>query len=232
MSKAAIGDAGEPRSARRPLGDVAYGRVLDMIVRGDLEPGSPLREAHLADRLGTSRVPVREALQRLAEEGWVVRRLHSGARVRIPTRQDIDEVFDMRMLLESEAARLACHTASLADGDRLREFIAAGRTAAQARDEPGVAEANAHFHAAIAELSGNGLLVQMLELLSRRGRWLFTAVAQSRAPHSLAEHEEMTSALMDRDVHRVQALTRAHVERTRTALLQHWSEDRGPAPPE
>src|SRR5690625_4836028 len=78
----------------RPLGEIAYARILDMIVRGELDPGSPLRENHLADELGTSRVPVREALQRLAEEGWVHRRPHSGARVRIPTRRDIDEVFD------------------------------------------------------------------------------------------------------------------------------------------
>lgn len=209
---------------RRPLGEVAYERLLDMIIRGDLESGAALPEKHLAEMLGTSRIPVREALQRLAEEGWIVRRPHSGARVRIPTRRDIDEVYDLRIVLECEAVRQASRLCSLADGDHLRELIAAGRTAAESHDDRGVVDANSAFHGTVATLSQNRLLVQMLRLLDRRGRWLFAAVAKSRAPHSLSEHEEIVTALMNHDVESAVDLTRVHVEHTRAALVQHWVE--------
>lgn len=209
---------------RRPLGEVAYERMLDMIIRGDLGAGDALPESRLAETLGTSRVPVREALQRLAEEGWIVRKPHSGARVRVPTRRDIDEVYDLRVVLECEAVRLASRLCSLADSDRLRELIAAGRAAAEAQDDRGVVDANSAFHRGIAALSENSLLVQMLQLLDRRGRWLFAAVAKSRAPHSLSEHEDIVQALTDRDVDRAVELTRMHVEHTRSALLRHWAE--------
>lgn len=66
------------------------------------------------------------------------------------------------------------------------------------------------------------LLVQMLRLLDRRGRWLFAAVAKSRAPHSLSEHEDIVAALVGRDIDHATDLTRAHIEHTRAALVQHW----------
>lgn len=214
----------ERAEQRRPLGEVAYERLLDMIIRGDLEAGAALPEKQLAQMLGTSRIPVREALQRLAEDGWIVRRPHSGARVRVPTRRDIDEVYDLRVVLECEAVRQASRLCSLADGDDLRELIAAGRAAAAAHDDRGVVDANSAFHGQIAALSQNRLLVQMLRLLDRRGRWLFSAVAKSRAPHSLSEHEEIVTALIDRDIENVVEHTRVHIEHTRTALVRHWVE--------
>lgn len=213
-----------PPERRQPLGEVAYERLLDMIIRGEIGAGATLPETKLAEMLGTSRIPVREALQRLAEEGWVLRRPHSGARVRVPTRREVDEVYDLRVVLECEAVRLASRLCSLADGERLRDLIDAGRRAADAHDNRGVVDANSAFHGTIAQLSQNRLLVQMLELLDRRGRWLFAAVAKSRAPHSLSEHEAIVAALLDREIDVVMNLTRAHIEHTREALLRHWGK--------
>lgn len=207
-----------------PLGEQVYSRLVDMIVHGDLEPGAILREQRLAQSLGTSRVPVREALQRLADEGWVDRQPRVGARLRVPTTQDIDEIYDLRRLLEAEAVRLAARHISMAHAERLRDLITAGTAAADADDQRGVVEANSAFHNAIGQLTGNALLCQFLKLLDTRGRWLFATVAQSRAGQSLPEHGEILAALERGDVDEAVRWTILHVENTRQALHEHWKQ--------
>lgn len=208
----------------QPLRERVYRRLSEMIVRGDIRPGEPLRENRLAGILGTSRAPVREALQRLEEDGWVDRRSRYGARLKVPSRTDVDEVFDMRRLLEVEAVRLAVRRASLEDVDRLRAIARAGRTATRRGDQGKVIEANARFHGAIAELSRNRLLAQTLAGLDRRIRWMYGFVKVAR----MIEHDEILAALENRDARRAAAAVRDHVERTRRLFHENWSP---PVPP-
>jgi DNA-binding GntR family transcriptional regulator len=193
-----------------------------MIIHGELAPGEALREMRLAETLGTSRVPIREALQRLADEGWVVRRPRSGARVKVPTESDIDEIFDVRVLLEVEAVRRAFRHISLSDADALRKIIENGREALRQGDLRAVVVANGEFHSGIAQLTENNLLVLMLGMLDRRVRWLFGTVAMSRSDTSLAQHAAILDALLERDVEAAVAITTQHVEQTRTALHEQW----------
>lgn len=208
------------------LSDRVFRQISDLIIYGDIAPGEPLREVHLAGRLGTSRVPVREAIQRLAEEGWVIRRPRSSARVRIPTLTDIDEVFDLRALLETDAVRRAARYISLADIEGLRDVVDSARSAADADDQRAVIEANRRFHGTIAGLARNGLLLQVLSQLDRRVQWLFGSVAQLRVTHSLLEHASILDALEARDVEAATAAARGHVEATRRALHEHWQRTR------
>jgi DNA-binding GntR family transcriptional regulator len=212
----------ETESSEVSLGEVAYRQLTDMIIHGELAPGEALREMRLAETLGTSRVPIREALQRLADEGWVVRRPRSGARVKVPTESDIDEIFDVRVLLEVEAVRRAFRHISLSDADALRKIIENGREALRQGDLRAVVVANGEFHSGIAQLTENNLLVLMLGMLDRRVRWLFGTVAMSRSDTSLAQHAAILDALLERDVEAAVAITTQHVEQTRTALHEQW----------
>ncbi|MQA85544.1 MAG: FCD domain-containing protein [Streptosporangiales bacterium] len=206
----------------QPLRERVYRRLSEMIIQGEIKPGEPLREARLAEVLGTSRVPVREALQRLEEDGWVDRRRRYGARLKVPSRADIDEVFDLRRLLEVEAVRLAVRRASLEDVDRLRAIAREGRAATRRGDQNQVIEANARFHSAIAELSRNRLLAQTLAGLDRRVRWLYGFVRLAR----MVEHDEILAALEDRDARRAAAAVRDHVEQTRRLFQENWTAPR------
>jgi DNA-binding GntR family transcriptional regulator len=217
-----LGRVPQRRSSELPLGEVVYRQLTDMIIHGELAPGEPLREMRLAEAVGTSRVPIREALQRLADEGWVIRRPRSGARVKVPSQSDVDEIFDLRVLLEVEAVRRALRHISLSDADALREVIDLGRAALSHDDLRAVVVANSAFHSGIAQLTRNELLVQMLAMLDRRVRWLFGTVALTRSETSLAQHAALLDALVDRDVEAAVEITTQHVEQTRAALHEQW----------
>jgi DNA-binding GntR family transcriptional regulator len=215
---------GEPPTS---LAEKAYQRLADMIIDGEIAPGEPLREMRLAGQLGTSRVPVREALQRLHDDGWLIKVPRSGARVKFPTLEDVDEVFDLRILLEVEAVRLAVRHVSLADADGLRVLVERGYEASDRGDAKAIVDANGRFHAAVAELSQSGLLCQMLAMLDRRVRWLFGAVAADRSGHSLQEHSDLIDALVARESETAMRIIRQHIESTRRALHEHWTRAEG-----
>lgn len=208
--------------ALAPLGEVVYERLTDMIISGEVAPGDRLRELQIATQFGTSRVPVREALQRLADDGWIVRVHGAGARVTTPTRTDVDELFDLRRILEAEAVRLAVRHLSLGSAESIRAHITAAHEAVDRNDSRAIAEANRRFHAEIAELSNSKLLCKILHDLERRVQWMFAFVAINRANHSLKEHSDLIDAMLDRDVTLAVKITEHHVESTREALYAHW----------
>lgn len=207
-----------------PLSESVHNRLLDMIVYGEFTPGERLREVQVSEMLGTSRVPVREAIQRLADDGWVDRRPRSGARVRVPTLSDIDDLFDLRAVLEQAAIERAARFICQDDIDALRGVIAGAKDAALRGDQRAVVEANHVFHRATAELSGNALLERSLLLMDKRVQWLFSSVALARSDRSLPEHEGILAALEDRDVAEAMRLVRLHVRGTRDALRAQWGE--------
>src|SRR5215469_1119399 len=117
---AVAGSAGAERAVIRPLArpvplrQSVYEALVDLIVTAELKPGQHLVETDLARQLGVSRQPVREALHRLEAEGWVDLRPAQGAFVHVPTDQEVDELLDVRALLEAETARLAAGNATRA----------------------------------------------------------------------------------------------------------------------
>src|SRR5215470_2614416 len=94
-----------------PLRQSVYDALIDLIVGGELPPGQHMVETDLARQLGVSRQPIREALHRMEAEGWVDLRPSQGAFVHVPTDSEVDELLDVRALLEAETARLAAASA-------------------------------------------------------------------------------------------------------------------------
>ncbi|WP_137034757.1 GntR family transcriptional regulator, partial [Streptomyces albus] len=122
--------SGVPKLRRPgPLREQVYEALLSLITTRQLRPGQHLVESELADRLGVSRQPVREALQRLATDGWVDLRPAQGAFVHEPSEEEADQLLSVRTLLEAEAARLAAAHAGPEGVAELEELCARGEAA-------------------------------------------------------------------------------------------------------
>ncbi|MEU3985421.1 GntR family transcriptional regulator [Streptomyces sp. NPDC026672] len=202
-----------PRLVRpEPMRDRVYDALLELISTRSLLPGQRLVETELASRLGVSRQPVREALQRLNTEGWVDLRPAQGAFVHEPTGEETDQLFVVRTLLETEAARLAATAPSSADLERLDELCTTGEAALAADDVDGVVMANAAFHAYVMELAGNAVLAELAARVERKVRRYYTPIAHE----AWTEHRELIAAFAARDEDRALHVMRAHTVNART----------------
>jgi DNA-binding GntR family transcriptional regulator len=210
-----------PRLKRpAPLREGVYETLLELIITRALRPGQHLVESDLAARLGISRQPVREALQRLSTEGWVDLRPAHGAFVHTPTEEEADQLLAVRSLLEAESARLAAANATPQAIARLRGMCEQGVKALAADDVDAVVAANASVHSAIVELAGNKVLAELAAQVDRRVRWYYTPVARQRGTESWTEHAALIDALAEHDGERAAQIMREHTEQTRRSYHQ------------
>lgn len=206
-----------------PLRQSVYEAMVELIADGVLTPGQHLVETELARHLGVSRQPVREALHRLEAEGWVDLRPSQGAFVHVPTDQEVDQLLDVRELLEVEIARLAARSASPAAVARLRVIWHEGEVAVESGEVERAVSANNEFHAVLAAAAGNAVLAELAAIVARRVRWYYRLVAPLRGQGSWSEHLDLIDAIEAGDPDRAALIARGHTERTRTAY--HRPED-------
>jgi DNA-binding GntR family transcriptional regulator len=207
--------AGTRRVARpAPLRQAVYDTLAEMIASGSLKPGQHLVESDLAEHLGVSRQPIREALQRLAVDGWVELRPAYGAYVHVPTTEEVAQLLGVRSVLESYSAREAAQHATRERIAHLRELYDAGVAALATDDEAALVAANADLHAYIVQISGNRVLVELISQVERRVRWYYTPIARPRGKEAWNEHDTLIKAIADGDAGLAEQLMRAHTERT------------------
>jgi DNA-binding GntR family transcriptional regulator len=207
--------AGTRRVARAaPLRQAVYDTLAEMIASGSLKPGQHLVESDLAEHLGVSRQPIREALQRLAVDGWVELRPAYGAYVHIPTAEEVAQLLGVRSVLEAYSAREAARHAAKERLARLRELYDAGVTALTGDNESVLVVANADLHAYIVQMSGNRVLAELISQVERRVRWYYTPIARPRGQEAWHEHEGLIKAIAAGDADLAEQLMRAHTERT------------------
>lgn len=203
-----------------PQGQSAYRRLLDEIRNGVLAPGMRLREVEIAERLGLSRTPVREAMRLLEGDGLVVHQPRLGATVRTLDYAEIMELYEMRAVLEGTAARLAARAASEVELSELTalnaEFAAALGHQAQA------AEINRQFHMILQDAAKNRFLIKSISSLQKTMMILgpTTLMDGTRAEEAVAEHARVLDALNARDGMRAEAEMRAHIEAAQRARLK------------
>ena len=200
-----------------PLRQSVYDALVELVVGGELRPGQHLVETELARQLGVSRQPVREALHRLEAEGWVDLRPSQGAFVHVPTDQEVDELLDVRELLEAETARRAVRAATPEGVAQLRVIWRDGAAAADSGDVQRAVAANNGFHAAIAAVAGNSVLADLAGIVGARVRWYYRLVVPARGQESWTEHLELIDAIEERSEERAVMIARKHTERTRSA---------------
>lgn len=227
--------AGPRRVARpAPLRQAVYDALAEMIASGSLKAGQHLVESELAEQLGVSRQPIREALQRLAVDGWVELRPSYGAYVHVPTAEEVTQLLGVRSVLEAYSAREAAQHATKEHVARLRELYDAGLAALSADDHAGLVAANADFHTFIAVISGNRVLTELISQVGRRVRWYYTPLARPRGRDAWDEHEALITAIGDHDADVAERLMRAHTERAtefdRTEFDRTGAADTGVGP--
>ena len=145
-----------------PLRDVVFNTLRQAILKGELEPGERLMEIQLADRLGVSRTPIREAIRKLELEGLVLMIPRKGAEVAKISEKSLRDVLEVRRSLEELAIELACQRMTEDDIKELEEAQEAFRSAIQSADAMTIAETDEHYHDIIYNGTGNNRLVQIL----------------------------------------------------------------------
>jgi DNA-binding GntR family transcriptional regulator len=193
--------------------DQVYSATRARIMDGTLRRGARIHQEDLADELGVSRTPVREALRRLAAEGLVEMRTNRGARVADVGRDDMNAAYEARLVIEPGAARLAAQHPSPRSLSRMRSAVAAQRRAI-----PNVRrsfEANRDFHLALVEASGNPFLLQLAERLwvTRIGEAIYERQSETLERMGLYadEHEQILLAVEAGNGRRAESITRRHL---------------------
>ncbi|MFY0634347.1 MAG: GntR family transcriptional regulator [Vannielia sp.] len=203
-------------SGRRKTASLrVYETLRDDIAGGRYGVGDRLTEESLAEAFEVSRTPVREALRRLASEGFVILSPHAGALVKGWSAQDARDVFETRAIIESEAAARAARNATPRD---VEELDALARRMEQAagtplRDVTGYSEMNRDFHARILRLSGNQRLEDIALNLMDLGFLVrsYRLFEQEDVERSLSDHRQLVKAIGAGEAAWAGAVMRAHV---------------------
>ncbi|MEV5608613.1 GntR family transcriptional regulator [Streptomyces sp. NPDC052225] len=213
LARGALAPAG-PIARPAPLRQAVYDALIEMIINGTLHPGQHLVEAELAERLGVSRQPVREALQRLQAAGWVDLRPAQGAFVHAPTVEECAQLLGVRAVLETYSAQGAARHATPHDVAALWDLQEAGIAALAAGDARAIVEANAALHSHITLLSRNAVLAELIPQVDQRVRWYYMPIAKPRGKDAWSEHALIIEAIAAGDPERAEALMRRHTQST------------------
>ena len=185
-----------------------------------LAPGSELREQDLAQRFGTSKSPVRDAMQKLEREGLVEIAPRQGHRVAQVSMADAGDLIDLRQVLEAAALRMASERAAERDLVALDRFRKGDTASLRA-----FAEYNRAFHSELARLSGNGRIAsELARLMEGYERMCVVSLSGPTDPEwwarPLADHNAIIDALQARDAARAQAASRRHAAWSEAAILR------------
>lgn len=202
-----------------PARDLALAKLRNAILSGYFKPGDRLVERELCEKMGVSRTPIREAIRKLEQEGLVTTIPYKGPVVTIPTLEDIEEVFQVRAVLEGLAVRLLTTRRDTRAIQAMRKAVEAGERALERGDLRALVAANRAFHEAISRGSGNKLLQSLLcNLRARIGLLRVQSLSlPGRSEESVKEHRKLLRAVERGLADDGEALMRAHVARAREA---------------
>jgi DNA-binding GntR family transcriptional regulator len=201
---------------RPTLHDAIVARVRDMIIEGELVPGTRLHEGNLGKMLGVSRTPLREALKFLVSEGLLELSPGRGAVVRQFSAKDVHDSLIVLGNLEGLAGRLACEHAMDSEIKEVRQLHDRMMDMYEKRDRLPYFKLNQNIHSAILRLSKNEALVSVHNVLQarlKRIRYIGNEGPEKWAG-AVADHEEMIDALEARDADRLSKILTAHMEKT------------------
>lgn len=228
IEDAALASLGIP-GRRKSLGQHVFENLKHAILRGDIPPGSRLVESRLAETMAISRTPVREAMHKLEREGLLQKLPNSGFTVTGLTREDIEETFGIRSVLESYAARLAA--ANHKDGELvpLEEKIEEYQACLDQGRLEDLPEINTQFHDMLYDLSRSPKLIKMVNDL-RDQIYRFRKIilkAETGAKASNDDHRKMLKAMRKRDTDGVERLVKGHILRGKRMVLRELKNKSG-----
>lgn len=205
-----------------PLRDVVFNTLRQAILKGELKPGERLMEIALAERLGVSRTPIREAMRKLEQEGLVVMIPRRGAQVASITEKDLNDVLEVRIALENMAIEKACARMTAEETEKLKAAAKAFEDTIAEGNLVHLAEADVAFHEIIYQAADNVCLMQVLNNLREQiYRYRVEYLKDEEMRRQLArEHEKLTQALAARDVKDAQELSYDHIENQRQGIIK------------
>ena len=201
--------------------------IKSKIINGSLKPGTKLLEAKLAEQMGISRTPVREALRELAAKGFVKMIPNQGIIVSSDSIEDIQEVMQIRGVLEGLAAHLATAKITEEEISKLENFLKQMEKFTKERDGHAFGEVDAKFHNVIVNISGNQRLIQIRKNITEQAhRYRIKLLNFSGIlNYSTQEHWKIVEALKKKDSKKAEKLSQKHIENVLANILAHKEKE-------
>ena len=211
-----------------PLRDVVFNTLRQAILTGELKPGERLMEIHLADRLGVSRTPIREAIRKLELEGLVTMIPRRGAEVAQITEKSMKDVLEVRRALDALCVELACDRITDGELENLRQACDTFEGAVKTKDAKKIAQADVALHDIIVRATGNQRLIQLVNNLSEQMyRYRFEYIKDSSQHQNLIEeHRIIYQSIVSKDKETAAAAARTHIDNQETAIMHQIRLDR------
>ncbi len=220
---------GHDREAIPTAVDYAYEQIWKQLVFANERKEQRLSDVALAEKLGVSRTPVRQALERLVKDGLVRSDPRRGFWVRVFTAQDIHEIYDIRGALEVLALRLAAPRLDPGDLREQLDFLYKVRAQLDQHPVSLFLQCDFRLHTLLIRASGNGRLIDYLS--SIRSQFGMFQIKDTRYPQRMAsaldDHERILLALLDGDVEKAAELLAAHIAHSKAGVLSDMFEEQG-----
>lgn len=210
----------------KPLREVVFESLREAIIRGMLKPGERIMEVQMAEELGVSRTPVREAIRKLELEGLVVMLPRRGAYVAGISVKDIADVFEVRAALEALAATLAAMRITDDELEELERSLVEIAEVSDSQDIEVVVAKDTRFHDIIYRASRNAWLIQIVSHLQdqvQRFR-MATLSRPGRTKEAVEEHKKIVEAISERNSELAAQLAREHIENAESSFLNSLKE--------
>lgn len=197
-----------------PLRDVVFNTLRQAILRGELKPGERLMEIQLANKLGVSRTPIREALRKLELEGLVNMVPRKGAEVADITEKSLRDVLEVRKALEELSVQLACEKITEEEIEELKRVAERFKDTLDDQDVTKIAEADVAFHDVIYTATDNQKLILLLNNLHEQMyRYRVEYLKKEEAyPQLIAEHEELIDNISKRNKEEATRIMCEHID--------------------
>ena len=204
-----------------PLRDVVFQTLRKAILTGELKPGERLMEIHLAEQLGVSRTPIREAIRKLELEGLVTNLPRRGALVAEISERGLKDVLEVRRSLDSFCAELACERITEDEKEALKRACAEFEQAVKNQDVTLIAKADVDFHDIIVASTGNDRLVAILNNLAEQiYRYRFEYIKDvSQHDRLIEEHRRLLDAILKGDIMAAREASREHIDNQEESIL-------------
>lgn len=204
-----------------PLRDVVFNTLRQAILRGELKPGERLMEIQLANKLGVSRTPIREAIRKLELEGLVLMIPRKGAEVAEITEKSLRDVLEVRKALEELAVKLACDRMTKEQMVQLKEAAKEFQETLKTNDVTKYAEADVKFHDVIFMSTDNQRLIQLLNNFREQMYRFRVEYLKRKAYHQvlLDEHEEIIRRIEQHQKNEAAKVVCAHIDNQVAAVI-------------
>lgn len=204
-----------------PLRDVVFNTLRQAILTGELKPGERLMEIHLANRLGVSRTPIREAIRKLELEGLVTMIPRRGAEVAQITEKSMKDVLEVRRTLDALSAELACERISKEEEELLAKACRDFEDAVKTKDAKIIAKADVALHDIIAAATGNQRLIQLINNLAEQMyRYRFEYIKDaSQHERIIKEHRVIYDSIVKKDKEAASNMAKTHIDNQEKAVI-------------